>query len=505
MLIGLDYGTTTTLATSWKDGHPKEEGRILSSVFVTNDGKILTDEKAYRNRTTGDGHFERSPKAKIGTNDSSAKELVCATLKSLLQEIRIPENEKVNITLTVPNAWRDQHYATMRSCVYSAAESVLGRSFDKDNFTIIPEPVAAALHFFANKRLDGDSDTNYVVVCDVGGGTTDLAAVKCEKYREQDGIELYFEVVCPMEGDPRLGGDNFDEALFKYLLPDGIPAGVPDYVVWNSIKSVKSQLSKQEYAEIPLLKADGSVLLNSQRRPRSLKCSRKEFEGLISDYIKRLSGMLEILADKLQETDKTCDLSKVYLLPVGGSCRIPAIRAAMKDVFKAHLCDMVNETDESFDSIASGAAFYSAWVSKQIRGFSNIEIKNRVPHRLSIKHGENSLETWVPKNSPDGTYSPKELYPIEMNPDGETFQIGRIMFYQGDGDTIRENKNEPVKYADTTIKDRLYSHGRSLKDIPVTLKVVIEQSRIHKIIVTVPAGKENGKDFIYEKTFDGKE
>lgn len=503
MLIGLDYGTTTSLAISWLEGRPHEEGRILSSVYICNDGKLFTDETAYRNRTSSDGRFVRSPKSKLHNHEQDAQQLVCATLVSLFSNLNLAEKEDVRITLTVPNAWKDQHYVDMRNCVYKAAEQALGHRFDKDNFTIIPEPVAAALHFIVNKRMDGDKDTNYVVVCDIGGGTTDLAVVKCEKYREPDGIDLVFEVACPMDGDPKLGGDNFDEALMKYLLPDGVPAGVPEYVVWNSIKVLKSQLSTQDFAQIPLMKADGTILLDAHRRPKLLKCTRTEFEGLIKEYLNRLTTMLNILANKLQNYDSTCDLSQVYLLPVGGSCRIPAIRETLEKVFKARLCDMVNETEESFDSIASGAAFYSAWLAQKVSGYRAIEITNRLPHRLAIKHGDNALETWVPKNSPDGKYSPKMLHPIHMNPGGETFQIGKIQFFQGDGDFILENRNEHLKCADITIDEPIYAHGRRTEEIPVRLEVIIEQSRIHEVVITVDRGRENGRDFKYSKKIDG--
>ena len=503
MLIGLDYGTTTSLAISWRGGHPHEESRSLSSVYICDDGTLFTDETKYRDRMNSGGRFVRSPKSKLHNHEQGAKRLVCETLVSLFRKLNLAENEDVKITLTVPNAWKDQHYVDMRNCVYEAAEQALGHRFDKDNFTIIPEPVAAALHFVVNKRMEGDKDINYVVVCDIGGGTTDLAVVKYEKYREPDGIDLVFEVVCPMDGDPKLGGDNFDEALMKYLLPDGIPAGVPEYVVWNSIKILKAQLSTQDFAQIPLMDADGNLLLDAHLRPKFLKCTRAEFEGLIKEYLDRLTSMLTILAHNLQSYDSTCDLSQVHLLPVGGSCRIPAIRRTLEKVFNTVLCDMVNEKEEFFDSIASGAAFYSAWLAQMVNGYRAIEITNRLPHRLSLKHGDNALETWVPKNSPDGKYSPKMLYPIHINPGGETFRIGKIQFFQGDGDFIQQNRNEHLKWADIIIDEPIYVHGRRAEDIPVKLEVIIEQSRIHEVVITVERGRENGHDFIFNKKIEG--
>lgn len=498
MLIGLDYGTTTSLAISWSNGAPKEEGRIMSSVFIDNHGQILAKEKDYRELTKLDGFCVKSPKAILGDNQAHASfdkshktkvhELVTATLTELLSGINVGENEPVQITLTVPNAWRDHHYVQMRKCVFEAAENVFGERFDPSTFSIIPEPVAAALHFVVNKRMDGNGEKNYVIVCDVGGGTTDLAVVRYEKYREPDGYDLKFEVVCPMEGDPQLGGDKFDLALQRALMPTGVPDGVPEYAFWNAIRDLKSRLSTLEHAEAAIMKADGTLL-------KRLCCSRPYFEKEIKAYLGHLETMLTELKGKLKEYDKDCKFSDVYLLPVGGSCRIPAIRETMLKVFKGHLCEMENEKKETFDSIASGAAFYSAWMNKKKTGFRSIEIVNRVPHRLAIKHAENALETWVPKNSPDGRYCPKMLYPIKLNPDGETFDIGKITLYQGDGDYVTEGLNE-LYQEPLVITQKAYAHNRKLTDIPVELTVVIENSRIKEITIRIPQGQKNKEDLI---------
>lgn len=498
MLIGLDYGTTTSLAISWSDGGPREEGRIMSSVFIDNDGHILANEEDYRILTEKSGVCVKSPKAILGNNKAHASfdknhkakvhELVTATLTELLSGLKIDENEPVQITLTVPNAWRDHHYVLMRKCVFEAAEKVFGERFDPSTFSIIPEPVAAALHFLAGKRLDGDEEKNYVVVCDIGGGTTDLAVVKYEKYREAEGYDLNFEVVCPMEGDPQLGGDRFDLALQRALIPTGVPDGVPEYAFWNAIRDLKSNLSTIEHAQAVLMKADGAV-------HKVLCCSRSDFEREIKDDLERLEKMLTELKRKLKEYDKGCRFNDVYLLPVGGSCRIPAIRNTLLKVFNGHLCEMPNEKEETFDSIASGAAFYSAWMNKETTDFHDIKIVNRVPHRLAIKHGEDALETWVPKNSPDGRYCPKMLYPQKMNPDGETFDIGKITFYQGDGDRVTEGLNEQYQEP-LVITQKAYAHKRRLSEIPVELTVVIEYSRIKEITIRIPQGKKNKEDLI---------
>lgn len=503
MFIGLDYGTTTTLAVSWQDGKIREAARLLSSVFIDKEHHYLTDEEAYKKKTAHDGLYVHSPKTLLGeskSGDVHAEELVCATLDALFRNVSLEPDEDVCITLTVPNAWRDRQYVMMRKCVFRSAEKAFGRRFNKEQFTIIPEPVAAALYFIINRTLDGTADINYVVVCDVGGGTSDLAVVKCEKFRELQNFDLRFDVVCPMEGSPGLGGDNFDMKLQNYLLPHGIPENISEHVVWTSIRALKSQLSYLEYARVPLVKEDGSPLLDYMNQLKYLDCTRGQFEALIHSDLDRLRQMLTRLAEALLQYDPYCDLSKVYLLPVGGSCRIPAIRQILYEVFKARPFELENEKAGTYDSIASGAAYYSAWLSNGIPGYRNIIIRNKLPHRLSIRYGENALETWVSKNDPDGDYCPKMLHPVRLNADGETFRIGVISIFQGEGNLVSGHENTLL--FELSIDTPIHTHGRALENVPVKLVINIRSARVHEIRISVESGNADSTDFAYVKVID---
>lgn len=510
MIVGLDYGTTTSLAISWKADGLFEESRLLSAVFVDKDKCCETNENAYRNKTSLDGSYVHSPKTMLASKDAcqecydklgvSPDDLICATLKDMFSKlaVKLKSDEKVRMTLTVPNAWRDRQYVAMRNCVFRAAQEVFGPYFDKEHFTIIPEPVAAALHYILNENIYGDSDLSYVVVCDVGGGTSDLAVVKCEKYQANDGFDLIFDVVCPMEGVPGLGGDDFDRKLFENLMPGGIPEGIPEYSVWKSIKILKSRLSTTLQATIPIVKKDNSPILDRNNRPVCISCSRAQFEKMISVHLERLTSLLRNLKCALAEYDPACDFSKVRLLPVGGSCRIPAVRAILGKVFEgAVMIDMENERRETYDSIASGAAYYSAWMNGGIHGYNSIDISNRLPHRISILYAESSLETWVEKNSPDGVYCPKTLYPVRMDDNGDTFSIGKISLYQGDGNFVNHDENELL--LELEIPDVVHSHGRSLDEIPVSLEIEIKNSRVNRMSITIKDGLMDKEDYIYEK------
>ena len=80
------------------------------------------------------------------------------------------------------------------------------RQVDLDAALLLAEPVAAATYYASQRRLEPDS---VVAVYDLGGGTFDAAAVR----RTADS----FEIIGSPEGIERLGGIDFDEAVFAHV------------------------------------------------------------------------------------------------------------------------------------------------------------------------------------------------------------------------------------------------------------------------------------------------
>ena len=80
---------------------------------------------------------------------------------------------------------------------------------------------------------------------------------------------------------------------------------------------------------------------------------------------------------------------------------------------------------------------------------------------------------------------------------GNTFKIGKIKLFQGDGEYVKIGKNEFL--TEIEIKEDIYSHGRELNDIPVKLEVTIKSSRIEKVTLSVEQGNYNRNNFYFEQ------
>jgi len=135
--------------------------------------------------------------------------------------------EQQEIVLTVPGSFDEE----ARELTVEAASSA-----GLDNLTLLEEPLAAFYAWIATNRhgqasgpssrpflaRDGNRedlvDGELILICDIGGGTTDFSLVRA---RLVNG-ELQFERTAIGE-HLLLGGDNLDLALARSTLPGSIP------------------------------------------------------------------------------------------------------------------------------------------------------------------------------------------------------------------------------------------------------------------------------------------
>jgi len=207
--------------------------------------------------------------------------------------------------VTVP-AWFDdaQRQATKDAATLAGLECL----------RILNEPTAAALAY----GIDGSKDGT-VLVYDLGGGTFDVSILRIE-----DGV---FRVLAT-SGDTHLGGDDFDALLIERILA-ALPAqvaaasGEAAYVlqaVRSAAEGLKIRLSEAAEAELSLdLGARGSA---------SLRVTRAEFEAAIAPLVQRsLDCVQRAVKDAGLRLDQIDDI-----VPVGGSTRVPLVRARLEAV-----------------------------------------------------------------------------------------------------------------------------------------------------------------------------
>ncbi|TVR54921.1 MAG: molecular chaperone DnaK [Spirochaetaceae bacterium] len=253
---------------------------------------------------------------RVGVDDKkySPPEISAAILQKMKETAEDYLGEKVtDAVITVPAYFNDaQRQATKDA----------GRIAGLEVKRIVNEPTAAALAYGFGKEKKEER----IAVYDLGGGTFDISILELG-----DGV---FEVKST-NGDTHLGGDNFDQRIIDWLVGNfkndyGIDLS-KDRMALQRLKEAaekaKRELSSTQSTDInlPFITADSSG-------PKHLQYSlnRAKFEQMVGDLIQKTKGPCQ---QALSDAGlKPSDIDEVIL--VGGSTRIPAVQALVKELFQ---------------------------------------------------------------------------------------------------------------------------------------------------------------------------
>ena len=212
-----------------------------------------------------------------------------------------------NAVITVPAYFNDaQRQATKDA----------GRIAGLEVLRLVNEPTAASLGYGLDQKKNG-----VVAVYDLGGGTFDISILKLH-----DGI---FEVIST-NGDTHLGGDDIDNLLITIALDDirgdmGLDlrrSGEGVQTIRKAVIDAKIALSSQDSTKLDI------DLPHGKRYQREI--TRAQFEQLIQPILDRtLAPCKQALKDAKLEPEQ---IDEVVL--VGGSTRIPKVRALVQDLFQ---------------------------------------------------------------------------------------------------------------------------------------------------------------------------
>lgn len=204
---------------------------------------------------------------------------------------------------------------------------------------IVPEPVAAAVHY----DLTSGGIDKTVLVYDLGGGTFDTTVIRV------DAEEV--AVVCT-DGHTNLGGADWDDRLRDHVIarfvaeaaPPEPPEDDPEFLqdVQLKVEQVKKQLSQQESRPVPL---------RFMGKTAKIEVSRAEFETMTADL---LDSTIEIVKRTLATFEQLRPGGKIdEVLLVGGSTKMPMVAARLAQEFgweaKLHDPDL---------AVAKGAAIW---------------------------------------------------------------------------------------------------------------------------------------------------
>jgi len=274
-------------------------------------------------------------KVKLGSRTFTPPEISAVVLRQLKANAEAALQQPVTeAVITVPAYFNDaQRQATKDA----------GRLAGLDVLRLVNEPTAASLAYGLDKRKEG-----VIAVYDFGGGTFDISIL-----RLHDGI---FEVLAT-HGDTHLGGDDIDNLLLRIALEDlqtewGEDLSTDSEGVQRLRRAVID--AKQELSFVPT----AAIQLAYRGKAYQREIDRTLFERLIAPVVERtLEPCRACLADARLTPEQ---IDEVVL--VGGSTRIPLVRAAVERLFKAK-----PHTDLNPDEVvALGAAVQAGILSGDV-------------------------------------------------------------------------------------------------------------------------------------------
>jgi actin-like ATPase involved in cell morphogenesis len=319
--LGIDLGTTFTAAATWRDGRAQivslggRGAAIPSVVLLRSDETFLTGEAANRRGLTEPGRVAREFKRRLGDTTpillggtpQSAEALTAQLLRAVVTEVVTREGgPPSSVCVSHPANWGPYKIDLLRQAVRMAdLTSVTSVSF-------AAEPEAAAVNYAQEQRLGVGS---IVAVYDLGGGTFDAAVLR----RTATG----FAILGEPEGIERLGGIDFDAAVFNHVraalgsalddLDEDDPAAIAAVArLREECVAAKEALSADTDTAIP-------VLLPSVTT--EVRLTRGELEAMVRPS---LHGSIEALQRAVRAAGCTPEELHSVLL-VGGSSRMPLV------------------------------------------------------------------------------------------------------------------------------------------------------------------------------------
>ena len=363
-IIGIDLGTTNSCVAVMEGGEAvvianAEGARTTPSVVAfAKTGERMVGQVAKRQAITNPDRTISSIKREMGSNykvnidnkSYTPQEISAMILQKLKADaeayIGSPVTEAV---ITVPAYFTDaQRQATKDA----------GKIAGLDVKRIINEPTAAALAY----GLDKEKADQKIMVYDLGGGTFDVSVLEIG-----DGV---IEVLATA-GNNRLGGDDFDACITKYLVDEfkkteGIDLST-DKVAMQRLREA-AEKAKVELSGVTTSNINLPYITADATGPKHLDVTltRAKFNELTHHLVEKTVGPVkQALSDSGL---KPSDISKVLL--VGGSSRIPAVQEMVKTLIGKEGFKGINPDE----CVAIGAAIQGGVLGGDVEGILLLDV-----------------------------------------------------------------------------------------------------------------------------------
>ena len=362
-VIGIDLGTTNSCVAVMEGGEavviPNAEGNRTtpSVVAFSKTGERMVGQVAKRQAITNPDRTISSIKREMGTDhrvtidDKSytPQEISAMILQKLKSDAEAYLGQTVTeAVITVPAYFTDSQRQATKDA---------GKIAGLDVKRIINEPTAAALAYGVDKE-----QAQKIMVYDLGGGTFDVSILEID-----DGV---IEVLATA-GNNRLGGDDFDQCIMKYLVSefkrtDGIDLS-GDKVAMQRLKEA-AEKAKIELSGVTTSNINLPYITADATGPKHLDVTltRAKFNELTGHLVDATMGPVrQAMSDAGL---KPSDLAKVLM--VGGSSRIPAVVEAVKNFTGSEPFKGINPDE----CVAMGAALQAGVLTGDVKGLLLLDV-----------------------------------------------------------------------------------------------------------------------------------